>query len=98
MKGLEALKEIKSRLDVTLYHQYKEAFANIETELKLLNLLKEKKVDLSFIDNLIYKVTDVWKFELENATMEMTARYNMKNNIHLTQEELQLIVDWLKEE
>lgn len=118
MNGLDKLEEIKNGLighckSSYLKDQpnnelgkvimvYEGMFNAIEKELKVLQILREKKVDLSLIDNLIYKAKEIWNFnldlDLESAIKEITIKYNVRNNIHLTEKEIQLIVEWLREE
>ena len=64
---------------------------------KLLNLLKEKKVDLDYIREMLY-----YEYEHELIVELYVDRYNHRlmyyPTRHLTQEEMQTIVDWLKGE
>ena len=91
MNGLEALNEMYKLLAI---HNIAddECYLTIENDLKLLNLLKEKKVDIEWIRTLMivhpeYDISVLWR----------EYRYSCLNDQELTLEEMQLIVDWLKE-
>lgn len=62
----------------------------IEREVKVNKLLKEKRVDLAYIQYLI-------AIE-KNVNSNFLYFYNFRTKNKLTQEEAQLIVDWLKGE
>ena len=101
MTGFEALEKAKNRTGLP-FGEFAPVTAReceiIEKELKVLNILKEKKVDISLIDNLISKAKEIWKVELKKAITEFTIRYNARNNIRLTEEEMELIVGLLEGE
>ena len=64
----------------------------IKKELKILQILKEKRVDLRFIAyNKEY-------FEIKELTLEYNSVLFGNTKLKLTEEEMALIVDWLKEE
>ncbi len=97
MNGLEALKEIKhiscnslSQLYGTIEDAFETEFETIERELKVNQILKEKKVDLPYIQYLIAIYKEV--------NSNFLILYNYKEANKLTKEEATLIVDWLKGE
>ena len=117
MNGLEALDSMIETFDCGGYHPatlgckddlFKEVFSEelpiIKNDLKVLNLLKEKKVDLDHI-NYWVNIVNVENPKKYQITIEhMVERYNnlyvdlRRKEQHLTQEEMQIIVDWLKGE
>lgn len=111
MNGLEALEELKnaeffvdddSCCGCTCYYplqneEYEENFNLIENNLKVLQILKEKRVDLGAIYYLVFIEPPI-----KNSLLE---RYNQlvylgkeTEKVQLTKEEMQLIVEWLKGE
>lgn len=70
----------------------------IKKELKVLQILKKKEVDIKLISTLIHKAIEVWKVDVKSAVMEFTIRYNVGKNIPLTLAEMELIVELLTEE
>ena len=89
MNGLEAL-ENWYNTEQPKPVEYCFHYNIIKKELKVLNVLKEKKVDLCLI-----------RIFMDNPREDLLQDYNNMceemDNPKLTQEEMQLIVDWLKE-
>ena len=91
MGGLEAL-ENWYNTEKPKPIEYSHHYNIIKKELKVLQILKEKRVDLRFIAyNKEY-------FEIKELTLEYNSVLFGNTKLKLTEEEMQLIVDWLKEE
>lgn len=91
MKGIEAL-ESWYNTEHPKPVEYCFHYNIIRKELKVLQILKENKVDLDFIDYLMTKTTT-----LEELLYKYNDRaFDWAGN--LTTEEMQQIVEWLKEE
>lgn len=104
MNGLEALNKLKNEdycncslsADNDYFcmggrlQQSKELKA-IESELKILNLLKEKQVDLEFIRNFV-------NCQIEDLLQDYNNMCEEIEKPKLTEEEMTLIVEWLKGE
>ena len=98
MNGLEALENIKATYKVCDIQgnnidpmQYE--YSVIEQDLKVLNILKEKKVGLLFLD----KTFDIYHLNNDELTRRYNALMRDEDNF-LTEEEMSLIVDWLRRE
>lgn len=66
---------------------------DIRNDLKLLNLLKEKKVELGLLDTILCFYTMLC-FSIDH----ILDQYNGQADQRLTKEEMILIVEWLKED
>lgn len=115
MNGLEALEEMIETFDSGGYQPttigcvdgaFKEVFSAelpiIERELKVLQILKEKKVDLAYIRNSVWYYNSnirIMRIENPNIIEWLVKQYKFSGMLYqLTLEEMQLIVEWLKGE
>ena len=98
MNGLEALDTIgrivvysSSYNDCSedIEGNYPEEYKAIEHELKVLQILKEKKVDLDFVKE---------EAELSKPIDVLMYIYNSNHKDTLTSDEMTLLVEWLKGE
>ena len=99
MNGLEAYNELKKMITIPNHKDYEEIRKKkdkleevVENDLKVLNILKEKKVYLWFI----YEFVD--KFSTLETFVEYYEHINGWKGYHLTLEEMTTIVNWLKGE
>ena len=81
MTGLDALKEINK---VIPYAHITNEYKIIEKELKALEIIKEKRVDIEFL-------FEEWEEQSEYAL----ENYNMNHEIELTKEEFDLLKEIL---
>ena len=98
MNSLEVFKKWKKQYAPdNEFNEYEgKVFEKVGKDLKLLNLLKEKKVDLSLISRFIYK----YCYSVKQMCIEYPRYFKWEeggNEYFFTEEEMKLIVDWLKE-
>lgn len=105
MNGLKAFYQIRENNfeGTILFEQEKERYFNIvERDLKVLNILKEKKVDLHWIMrqwSLFYLAIEDGSSWISPLLFDYNERFGTANpHLHLTLEEITLIVDWIRGE
>ena len=92
------LDDIQGLFHIVDNHDYDKEFETIRNDLKVLNLLKEKKVDLENIRCGLNHYVKRLKIEEKDAFIEIFNNYNATHQTRqLTQEEMTAIVEWLKE-
>ena len=103
MNGLEAFDKLVATLNIKekivenkIHSSWQSAIDTIENDLKVLQILKEKKVDLGLIYYMIF-IEPPTKNTLLERYNQLVYLGKETAKVQLTEEELTLIVKWLTE-